>query len=505
MHKNINQLKMGTLLSYVTIAIQNISASIYTPLMLHFLGQNEYGLYQLGSSTVSYLGLLSLGFGSSYVKFYYEYKVKNQEEEIRKLNGIFLLVFCGLAVLSCIVGGGMIISADALFQNSLTAADVQQVRILMVILIFSMAVTFPNIIFDCYITAHERYIFQRIMLITVTILIPVISLPLLYMGYRSTALVLVNLALSVFRFCMNIYYCIVKLWMKFQFRGMELNVLKKVGTFSMFIFLNEIASQINLNVDKIILGAVQGATVVAIYSVGSQFNQYFMNMSTAVSNVFIPRVNRLVAENKDNTVLDQLFIRIGRIQYMILSAVLVGYLLYGKFFISKWAGEGYESAYYVGALIMIPYIIPLIQNIGIEIQRAKNMHKFRSTIYFIIALANLGISVPLGKYFGATGAAFGTTLSTVIGNIIMMNWYYHKKVGLNIPLFFRNLVQPSIILAVAGVEGMVVKYFFAVDSWLDFLIQVVVFVSCYFVMLYFWGMNEKEKQDVQHMLKRGKK
>ena len=425
MHKNINQLKMGTLLSYVTIAIQNISAIIYTPLMLRFLGQNEYGLYQLGSSTVSYLGLLSLGFGSSYVKFYYEYKVKNQEEEIRKLNGIFLLVFCGLAVLSCIVGGGMIISADALFQNSLTAADVQQVRILMVILIFSMAVTFPNIIFDCYITAHERYIFQRIMLITVTILIPVISLSLLYMGYRSTALVLVNLALSVFRFCMNIYYCIVKLWMKFQFRGMELNVLKKVGTFSMFIFLNEIASQINLNVDKIILGAVQGATVVAIYSVGSQFNQYFMNMSTAVSNVFIPRVNRLVAENKDNSVLDQLFIRIGRIQYMILSAVLVGYLLYGKFFISKWVGEGYESAYYVGALIMIPYIIPLIQNIGIEIQRAKNMHKFRSIIYFIIALANLGISVPLGKYFGATGAAFGTTLSTVIGNIIMMNWYYH--------------------------------------------------------------------------------
>ena len=505
MHKNINQLKMGTLLSYVTIAIQNISAIIYTPLMLRFLGQNEYGLYQLGSSTVSYLGLLSLGFGSSYVKFYYEYKVKNQEEEIRKLNGIFLLVFCGLAVLSCIVGGGMIISADALFQNSLTAADVQQVRILMVILIFSMAVTFPNIIFDCYITAHERYIFQRIMLITVTILIPVISLSLLYMGYRSTALVLVNLALSVFRFCMNIYYCIVKLWMKFQFRGMELNVLKKVGTFSMFIFLNEIASQINLNVDKIILGAVQGATVVAIYSVGSQFNQYFMNMSTAVSNVFIPRVNRLVAENKDNSVLDQLFIRIGRIQYMILSAVLVGYLLYGKFFISKWAGEGYESAYYVGALIMIPYIIPLIQNIGIEIQRAKNMHKFRSIIYFIIALANLGISVPLGKYFGATGAAFGTTLSTVIGNIIMMNWYYHTKVGLNIPLFFRNLVQLSIILAVASVEGMIVKYFFAVDSWLDFLIQIVVFVGCYFVMLYFWGMNEKEKQDVQHMLKRGKK
>ena len=98
MHKNVNQLKMGTLLSYLTIAIQNISAIIYTPLMLRFLGQNEYGLYQLGSTTVSYLGLLSLGFSSSYVKFYYKYKVKDQEEEIRKLNGIFLLVFFGLAI-----------------------------------------------------------------------------------------------------------------------------------------------------------------------------------------------------------------------------------------------------------------------------------------------------------------------------------------------------------------------------------------------------------------------
>ena len=76
----------------------------------------------------------------------------------------------------------MIASADALFQDSLTTADVQQVRVLMAILIASMAITFPNIIFDCYITAHERYIFQRIMLIIVTILIPVISLPLLYMG-----------------------------------------------------------------------------------------------------------------------------------------------------------------------------------------------------------------------------------------------------------------------------------------------------------------------------------
>ena len=322
------------------------------------------------------------------------------------------------------------------------------------------------------------------------------------MGYKSTALVAVNLFISVFRTVMNVYYCFVKLEMKFQFHGMQLKVLKNVGSFSIFIFLNEIASQINWNVDKVILGAVQGASVVAVYSVGSQFNQYFINMSTAVSNVFIPRVNKMVAERQGDDTLTALFIKIGRVQYVVLSAILGGYLLYGKFFIMKWAGEGYDAAYYVGALVMIPAIIPLIQNIGIEIQKAKNMHKFRSIVYFIIAFANLGISVPLGKYYGAIGAAFGTTLATVVGNIILMNWYYQTKIGLNIKAFFKSMIRPTIVLIIAYMEGLLVKSFFAVDSWFDFISQGAIFICVYGILLYRWGFNQEEKENVRRMFKR---
>lgn len=76
MRNQVSQLKMGTILSYVSIGIQNLIAILYTPVMLRLLGQSEYGLYQLGSSAVSYLGLLSFGFGSSYVRFYYQYRVE---------------------------------------------------------------------------------------------------------------------------------------------------------------------------------------------------------------------------------------------------------------------------------------------------------------------------------------------------------------------------------------------------------------------------------------------
>ena len=144
----------------------------------------------------------------------------------------------------------------------------------MFVLVLSTALTFPNIIFDCYITAHKIY-FSATYPYWRNSITSDFNITLIVYGYKSTALVAVNLFISVFRTVMNVYYCIVKLEMKFQFHGVQLKVLKNVGSFSIFIFLNEIASQINWNVDKVILGAVQGASVVAVYSVGSQFNQYF--------------------------------------------------------------------------------------------------------------------------------------------------------------------------------------------------------------------------------------
>lgn len=65
-----NQLKLGAVLSYVSMGIGYIISIVYTPIMLRLLGQSEYGLYNLVNSVVSYLGLLSFGFGSAYIRYY---------------------------------------------------------------------------------------------------------------------------------------------------------------------------------------------------------------------------------------------------------------------------------------------------------------------------------------------------------------------------------------------------------------------------------------------------
>ena len=88
-----NQIKIGAILSYSQMAISAVITLIYTPLMIKFLGDSEYGLYNTVISMISMLSVLNLGFNSCYIRYYAKYKEKGQQEKIYQLNGLFLIIF----------------------------------------------------------------------------------------------------------------------------------------------------------------------------------------------------------------------------------------------------------------------------------------------------------------------------------------------------------------------------------------------------------------------------
>ena len=64
------QIKLGMILSYINLGIGNLIPFFYTPIMLELLGQSEYGLYKIASSTTSYLSLMAFGIGSIFLTPY---------------------------------------------------------------------------------------------------------------------------------------------------------------------------------------------------------------------------------------------------------------------------------------------------------------------------------------------------------------------------------------------------------------------------------------------------
>ena len=489
----MSQRKAGVILSYISQGIQVLSGLIYTPIMLRLLGQSEYGLYQLVYSVVSYLSLLSFGFTASYMRFYSRAKVKTDEGEVSRLNGMFMVIFIVIAVICILCGAVMVGNIEFIFGDGLTPAEYPIARILMSLMVLNLALTFPNSVFDSFTSAHERFFFQKLLIVLQNFLNPFLTLPLLLMGYGSIGMVCITTFLTIAKLVVNVWYSFKKLHVHFTFTGFKFGLLKEMWVFTFFIFLNQIIDQINWSVDKFLLGRLAGTTAVAIYGLGSQINTMYLQFSTSISNVFVPKVNRIVATSDDNNELTRLFTKVGRVQFIILALIFTGFIFFGQPFMRFWGGEGYSESYLITLWLILPVTVPLIQNLGIEIQRAKNKHKVRSVVYFFIAIANVFISIPLIGVFGPTGAAIGTAISLIGGNIIFMNWYY-KQIGLNIWFFWKNIAQFIPALIVPCIVGVLVMIFVPINSLFVLGAWILFYAVVYCLSMYFFGMNKEEKQ-----------
>lgn len=489
----INQLKAGAILSYLSMGLAYLVSIIYTPIMLRLLGQKDYGLYSLVSSVISYLGILNFGFGSTYIRYYAKNKVKDDNENIAKLNGMFLAIFSVIGLVVVTAGIILGLNAKIVLGKELSADEVSKAKILMMILALNLAISFFNLVFNSYITANEKFVFQKLVHMIKIVANPVLTLPILLLGYGSIGMAIMATVINIIIEGINMSYCLKKLGMNFKFKDFDIKLLKEMIVFSTYIFINMIVDQINWNVDKYLLGRFHGTIAVAVYGLAAQINTYYISIMSTVSSVFVPRVHRLVANSDNSTELTGIFTRIGRLQFMIMSLALTGIIFFGRPFINLWAGSNYNGSYIILVLLASSGVISTIQTIGIEIQRAKNMHKFRSILYAVIATGNLGLSIPLAKIYKGAGAAFATALAIIIGNGFIMNWYYHNRVGINIKYFWKQIFGflPALILPIAA--GIFINNCINLYTPVNFICFAGLYILVFIASMWFLGMNKYEK------------
>ena len=282
------EIKLGAILSYVVIGLNMIIGIFYTPYLTRMLGQSEYGLYSLVASVISYLTILDLGFGNAIIVYTSKYLAKNDKENENKLHGMFFIIYVIIGIIAGIIGAILVCNVERLFGNSMNAEEIAKAKVLMQILTFNLIITFPLSIFGSIITAYEKFIFNKLVNIVRILIMPLIMIPLLLMGYKSVALVILTTILNVVCLLINMIYCVKKLGVKLKFNGFDFKLLKEIFAYSFFIFLNSIIDKVNWSLDNFILGTISGTVTVAIYAIAQQFNNMYLSFSTAISGVLLP-------------------------------------------------------------------------------------------------------------------------------------------------------------------------------------------------------------------------
>lgn len=445
----MEQRKSGALLAYLNIFLKNSINLLYTPFLLRFLGHAEYGLYQLTIQVVSTLSLLALGFSGAYVRFYWKLKKENPGK-IQSLNGLYLIIYSGIAVLSLIVGGVLILLIPRLFGETFSQQEIELTKILFSIMIFNIALTFPSTVFDSYIIANQQFKFQQTRALLGTILQPLLTIPMLFLGFKSVSVLSIQTSITFIFFLINVRFALNHLNMQFEFKNFPRGLIRSLFIFSSFLLINDLVDLVNNNVPSMIVGSLVGAQAIAVYGIAVQIRTMFIQLSLALSNVFVPKINEIVNFKNSKDELLNLMIKVGRFQLLILTTIYFGFVVLGSYFLGIWAGSGFQDAYWMILIMIFPVLIPLSQNLGIEIQRAKNMHQFRSWILGIFAIFNLIITVYAVKQVGIMGSVFGYVFSVGIGNGIIINIYNHNKVGLDMIIYWKKVINTMI----PGIIGM---------------------------------------------------
>jgi O-antigen/teichoic acid export membrane protein len=500
----VNQLKAGAVLSYVVMGISNLVGLLYTPYMLRMMGQSEYGMYSLVASVVAYLTILDLGFGNTIIRYTAKFRAEGKVKEQESMFGMFIVLYMGIGVIAFILGMVLYFNIDSIYGNSLTTEELHKTHILMLLMVFNLAFTFPLSIFGSIVTAYEKFVFQKVLQIARIVLNTLIMIVLLEMGYRAIAMVALITFFNLSTLLLNFWYSKNRLKIKIRFGNFDWKFFKELAGYSFYIFLGAIIDRLFWSSGQLVLGAYIGTAAVAIFAVGIQLEQMYMGFSTAISGVFLPKVTAMATNEKSNKEISDLFIRTGRIQFVVMAFILTGFILFGHQFILLWAGDDYNDTYTIALWFFIPLTIPLIQNIGITILQARNQIKFRALLYISIAAASLIGQLLLVKKYGGIGCAIAIGSSLVIGHIVIMNIYYHKKQYIDIPKFWLEIGKMSVTPVVLGIVTYIILTYIELNTPFRLALGIGLFSALYIPSFWLISMNNYERDLLYQPLKKVK-
>ena len=445
--------KIGIFLSYFNIVIHAVLGFVYVPLLLYYIGAHEYGLYQLIGSLIAYFSIMDFGLTAAVTRFFAKYRALHDTKEMENLLAIALRGYLIVTALALFIGGICYFNIDLIFHNGLTDSELIEAKHIFILLLLNIVLTLSTLIFRAVINACERFLFLKGIETIQLILQPILIILILQKMPTAFAVALAQTILNILLIGARGYYCFYKLKIRIKLHFWDKELISDFKRLSLRVFAESLVDQIFWKTNQVILGIVRGTFAVAVYSISSLIYMNYMALSTAISGVYLPHVTGMVARREPKENLSELFIQIGRWQYYLLALVASGFIIFGSQFIELWAGESFHDAYWITILIIIPFTIDLIENIGLAILQALNQYAFRAKMYSCVGLLNICLAIPLGLKFGGVGCAVATGISMFLGNGIGMNWYYAKQIGLNIKEFWGQISKITLVVVCCALIG----------------------------------------------------
>jgi O-antigen/teichoic acid export membrane protein len=492
MSDNNKQIKMGAAISYIAIIFNTVAGLIYVPWMIQKIGQSEYGLYTLAITLISFF-TIDFGLGEAVSRFMSRYNVEGKKEKAGEFLGIIFKLYLLIDTMIFVVLVCLFLLIDNIYAE-LTLTELYKFKIVFVIAALYSIASFPFMPINGILISNERFVFLKSVDMLHKALTVATMIIVLIIGYKLYALVIVNTITGLLTIALKLNYILKNKLISINFRAKDRTLIRSIFSYSVWTTIIFISRRFILNITPTVLGAYAGSIQISLFAIAMTIEGYVWTFAHALNGLFLPKITRLTVDNKNPKRLENLMIKVGRIQLVIIGLLIVGFVTMGKEFMILWMGKNFQDSYYITVLLIGTGIVTLTQSIGSTALIAINEIKYRAFCAITVAGISFTLSIFLSRIYGALGAGVAIFIGSLIGYVIGMNIVYSRILNINVLRFFKECHLKMVVpLILTCIIGYIIQYHWPVHNLFKFLLKACLIGCLYLTLMWFLTFNQFEK------------
>lgn len=483
---------MGVALSCGRVVVNLMCGLALSVVLLRVLGDTEYGAYQTVAAFANYLVLLEFGMGTVMVRNLSACRGEgaSREEMQRQVSTLWTmaLCLCGVIVAAAAAFYGLLPVA---YANSMTAQQIGHGQRMFAVLAGFVVLSFLSQTVSGILLAFEHYRFAAVEGMIRTALRAAVIVAVVQWQKNAMVIAVADFLFSGLSLVAMTIYCRRKTGMRLRFGALDGTILRSAAPLALAIFLQAMVNQANNNVDKFLIGVMLTPETVALYSVGLYIFGVFSALTTVPVSLYGPQI--VQAARKGEALLAEL-VQPCRLVAVMGGAVLFGFMAVGRPFIRLFYGESYLEAWSIALLLMSPMYLDAVTSPALNGLDAKNKRMGRSWILLISTALNVILTVLWLPNWGITGAAAATAVATLLGQVVLGNWYYRKALGISVGKLYLAAFRGVWVWLVLGCGAGALA-----ASWIKNDLAALLGGGCMFVAFLLpmvWKIKEHKKSEL---------
>jgi O-antigen/teichoic acid export membrane protein len=464
------------------------------------LGNIDYGVWVLAISSVSYLGLLDLGLRNSVTMFVSKGHARGDHEGASEVLSAALWVRIQLGALVVLLCGVFAASFPLVFKVPPALAG--DARVVVLLMGLSAAIYMSIGVFGGVLSALNRYDLYTLVVLAQLTLRVIGVVWVVRSGHGIVAVAFCELFAATVGNVLFVYVARrIYPELTIRLKKPQWEVLRKIWSYSVYVFLVMIATQLIYQTDNLVVGAFVSASAVTFYSIGNSLCRYTQQLVAAMTATFTPAASTYDAAGEKSS-LRALYYNGTRATMAVSLPVLVTLIFRGDNFIGVWMGPQYSrTSGTVLAILATALLFSLPNTPASSIAFGVEKHKRVAMWAVGEAIANLTLSVGLALIFGLYGVAIGTLVPSLAVNLILWPRYVSHLVGISYREVFIKVWGPVFLCAVPfAAASYAVNAFFPARNMIMFILQTTALLPI-FVLSVGWMFRDRVKRIILPTLK----